>query len=324
MILTDRQIVEVLDQLLEIFPDEKSVFAFDSEDIDDDTVFLIRSYAPLHLNDKTLSVMVDGETTEVKVINQTGEGVSLYTSDPEQEECIEADSDATDTQELAGVQIRLEGSGSLGGTLGISLAYFEIEHLGRKCAGSDVFVSCNHVIADNDAAPADSKIELFRRYWRVFSHLHCFIPVNTSQPLDIALGKLHAPKPLTYGRVPGVGTITGASVPKRNITVQKNGAVTGLQSGPCKGISYFRVGSRRYKCWRVAGNPFACAGDSGAAVIHKLRLLGFVIGGDNLGDCYVPRNVYFQSWDSVDTSTRADDVTVRLRVQPDTDNPGGL
>lgn len=316
MILTDRQIVEVLDQLFEMFPDEENVFAFDSEDYEDETVFILRSYTSLGFEKKPVSLTIDNNEIEINIINQIGDGVRLYNFDPEQGDVEHADNDK-DINELAGVEIRRFGATGRGASLGISLDYFEIEHKGRTCSGNDVFVTCNHVIADNDAAPIGTKIELFRRYWREFAQLHCFIPVNNHPPLDIALGKLHNPKPLTYGRVPGVGTIVGAGVPKRNITVEKNGATTGLQTGICKGISYFRVGARQYKCWRVDGNPFACPGDSGSAVIHNLQLLGFVIGGDNIGECYVRRNVYFQSWDSVENKINTDDVVVRLRVIPD-------
>lgn len=166
------------------------------------------------------------------------------------------------------------------GTLSFTAKKIMMKNRRKKCEGSNVCISNNHVLAMWDEADKGDPIST--PWHNPFASLYCWFKVTkTANPNDLALGKIIDIQNTTFGAIRSIGTITGAIDAKKGMKVRKYGARTNLTKGKVKGLANIKVKKSIFNGVRKLTKGFSCAGDSGSAVLtDSLKVVGFVFAGE--------------------------------------------
>jgi len=204
----------------------------------------------------------------------------------------------------------VDGQGGWG-TAGVYVRMFEIEARTRAgtryvCAGSNAFLTNNHVIADLDALPVGTPLVTGSpQGWPVDARatLAGFFPVgDILLHMDFALGANVTPaNAFNGGLLRDLGRINPVfrNPADGGEPIRKSGARTRVTAGRTEGRVYIRAPGRGgairgYNGIYKTSRGFSCPGDSGSIVVaNNMDIVGMIAWGEDIPCADNPHGYFF-------------------------------
>lgn len=181
------------------------------------------------------------------------------------------------------------------GTITLYAGSIEVRASGRcnqTAKAGPALLSCNHVIARNDAAQLGEVINALPRV--DVARLAGFIRFPCNGDVDVAVAKVNDVSVVSKWTVQTIGNLAGVRRPNIGETVKKHGARTGYTVGRVTGQLNIVVNGYTFHGVFSIGGGFSSPGDSGAAIVAGNNdLLGMLSWGDDTPSKQLPASYFY-------------------------------